>query len=154
MNTDLILDSIYNMIIRSPLGKQGNTFTVISGFICSGWWLKNKRKSRLTEYLDENFYRPLGLQHTTFNPLNKFPLSRSFQLKTTRSSATSLSMDTCTTREPQCWEGFRACRLVFNRLRPCSDYANAYTGRLIWREAVLQTRDRQGVYERPVPRHR
>jgi len=74
MNQDYT-DSIYNIIIRSPLGEAGKYLYSDLGFYLLRLVVEKLSGKTFTEYLDENFYKPLGLQHTTFNPLKKFPVN-------------------------------------------------------------------------------
>jgi beta-glucosidase-like glycosyl hydrolase/CubicO group peptidase (beta-lactamase class C family) len=68
-------DSIYQMIIRSPLGEAGKYLYSDLGFYLLRLVVEKLSGKSFPGYLDENFYKPLGLQRTSFNPLNKFPIT-------------------------------------------------------------------------------
>jgi CubicO group peptidase (beta-lactamase class C family) len=68
----IILDSI----IRSPLsGKKEYKYSDL-GFILMQQFVEQLTGKRLDQYMDEQFYKPLGLTTLTFHPRDKFPLNR------------------------------------------------------------------------------
>ncbi len=68
----LIIDSLIN----SPLsGKREYKYSDL-GFILMQQFIEQITGKTLDEYMDEEFYIPLGLQTLTFHPREKFPLSR------------------------------------------------------------------------------
>ena len=68
-------DTIYKRIISSPLGEKGRYLYSDMGFYLLRLIVERISGKPFDAYLDETIYRPLGLQHTTFNPYKKFPLS-------------------------------------------------------------------------------
>ena len=69
-------DSIYKQIIRSPLGEKGKYLYSDLGFYLLKLVVEKISGKPFELYLDETFYNPLGLHHTSFNPYKKFPLER------------------------------------------------------------------------------
>ena len=68
-------DSIYQKIKKSQLGEPGKYLYSDLGFYLLRLVVEKISGKPFTEYLDENFYKPLGLHHTSFNPLRSFPVS-------------------------------------------------------------------------------
>ena len=68
----VILDSI----IRSPLSDKKEYKYSDLGFILMQQFVEQLTGKSLAQYVDEQYYKPLGLHTLTFNPRNKFPLSR------------------------------------------------------------------------------
>lgn len=66
-------DSIYLRIIRSPLGEKGKYLYSDLGFYLLRLMVEKISGKPFGTYLDETFYKPLGLQHTGFNPYLEFP---------------------------------------------------------------------------------
>lgn len=68
----IILDSIIN----SPVsGKKEYKYSDL-GFILMQQFVEKVSGQSLDSFVDEQFYKPLGLQTLTFRPLEKFPLNR------------------------------------------------------------------------------
>ncbi|MCX6286196.1 MAG: serine hydrolase [Bacteroidetes bacterium] len=67
-------DSIYKLIIRSAPGEKGKYLYSDLGFYLLRLVVEKISGKRFEVYLDESFYRPLGLNHTSFNPYKNFPL--------------------------------------------------------------------------------
>lgn len=68
----VILDSI----IRSPLSEKKEYKYSDLGFILIQQFVEQVTGKSLDQYMSEKFYKPLGLKTLTFNPRDKFPLSR------------------------------------------------------------------------------
>lgn len=64
-------DEMMNMVIQTPLEYEPGTKTVYSDvdYILLGFIVEKVSGQRLDEYVKENFYEPLELNHVTFNPL-------------------------------------------------------------------------------------
>jgi CubicO group peptidase (beta-lactamase class C family) len=68
----IILDSI----IHSPLSEKKEYRYSDLGFILMQQYVEQVTGESLDQYMDEQFYKPLGLHTLTFHPLDKFPSSR------------------------------------------------------------------------------
>jgi beta-glucosidase-like glycosyl hydrolase/CubicO group peptidase (beta-lactamase class C family) len=68
----IILDSI----IRSSLSDKKEYKYSDLGFILMQQFVEQVTGKSLDQYMDEKFYKPLGLKTLTFHPRDKFPLSR------------------------------------------------------------------------------
>ncbi|MBN1251837.1 MAG: serine hydrolase [Bacteroidales bacterium] len=69
-------DTMYKQIIESPLRtKSGYRYSDL-GFYLFYKMIENQSKYSFTDFLDKNFYKPIGLTSTTYNPLNKYPLEK------------------------------------------------------------------------------
>jgi len=68
----VILDSI----ISSPISEKKEYRYSDLGFILMQQFVEQVTGKSLDQYVDEEFYKPLGLNTLTFRPLTKFPLSR------------------------------------------------------------------------------
>lgn len=68
--------SIYDSIASSPLLKKKEYVYSDIGFILLKQCIENLSAQSLDKFVESNFYKPLGLQTTCFNPLNRFDLSR------------------------------------------------------------------------------
>jgi beta-N-acetylhexosaminidase len=66
-------DSIFNWILDSPLGERGKYVYSDLGPILMKELVEKVTGKKLDQYLQENFYRPLGLTHLTYLPKTKFP---------------------------------------------------------------------------------
>ncbi|MEQ8323261.1 MAG: glycoside hydrolase family 3 N-terminal domain-containing protein [Vicingaceae bacterium] len=67
-------DSIYAQILRTPLNGKEYKYSDI------GYYFLRRIAEKITNtpieaYLDEHYYKPMGMNRTSFNPRNKFPLS-------------------------------------------------------------------------------
>jgi CubicO group peptidase (beta-lactamase class C family) len=64
-------DEMMKMVIDTPLEYEPGTKTIYSDvdYILLGFIVEKVSGQRLDEYLKENYYKPLGLNHVTFNPL-------------------------------------------------------------------------------------
>jgi len=69
-------DSIYNIIIRSPLKSRGKYEYSDLGFILMQHVIEKITGTALDRYVDSVFYKPLGLATMTYKPREKFPLSQ------------------------------------------------------------------------------
>jgi len=68
-------DTIIKQIIESELGKKEYKYSDLS-FILLKEFLEKKSGKTLDVLIDENYYQPLGMYQTTYNPLNKFDKNR------------------------------------------------------------------------------
>jgi beta-N-acetylhexosaminidase len=69
-------DSLINEILQSPLsGKKDYVYSDLSYYLYPGM-VKRQTGERFEDFLDEQFYQPLGAATLTFNPLRKFPRGR------------------------------------------------------------------------------
>ena len=69
-----ITDTIFNWILQSPIKNKGKYAYSDLGFILMHRGIGNIIRKPQTEYLEENFYRNLGMNRTCFNPLKKFDI--------------------------------------------------------------------------------
>ncbi len=69
-------DTLYQRILQSPLGKNGKYIYSDNDFIFLGKIVEALSGMPLDEYVQKEFYTPLGLQSTGFYPRDHFPLSR------------------------------------------------------------------------------
>ncbi|MCX6276417.1 MAG: serine hydrolase [Bacteroidetes bacterium] len=65
-------DSLFKWILDSPLGEIGKYVYSDLGPILMKELVEKVTGKKLDQYLEENFYRPLGLSRLTYSPLNKF----------------------------------------------------------------------------------
>lgn len=65
-------DSVFKWILESPLTENGKYVYSDLGPILMKALVEKVTGKKLDEYLQENFYRPLGLSRLMYNPLNKF----------------------------------------------------------------------------------
>ena len=68
----IILDSI----IRSPLSDKKEYKYSDLGFILMQQFVEQVTGKSLDQYMNEQFYKPMGLKTLTFHPRDKFPLNR------------------------------------------------------------------------------
>ncbi len=66
-------DTIFNMIVTAKTESKPEYKYSDLGFYLFADIIKNISGKRIDTFSDENFYAPLGLRTTTYNPLNKFP---------------------------------------------------------------------------------
>jgi CubicO group peptidase (beta-lactamase class C family) len=69
-------DTILSAIIASENGKRGEYKYSDLGFYLLAEMVRFQTGLPLDRYLEENFYRPMGLPTMGFNPLSRFPESR------------------------------------------------------------------------------
>jgi CubicO group peptidase (beta-lactamase class C family) len=69
-------DTMYKRILQSPLEKPGTYVYSDNDFIFLGKIVEALSGYALDEYVQREFYRPLGLVTTGFRPLERFPASR------------------------------------------------------------------------------
>ncbi|MEP7171633.1 MAG: serine hydrolase, partial [Bacteroidota bacterium] len=62
---------IWKEIFDSPLGETGKYVYSDLGPLIMGHIIEKITGKKLAEYVEENFYKPLGLQHLTFKPHEK-----------------------------------------------------------------------------------
>lgn len=70
-----IKDSIYEDIAKSPLGKKVYEYSDLGYYIFQKS-IENEYQKSYQELLQEKFYQPLGMYHTTYNPKEKFELEK------------------------------------------------------------------------------
>jgi beta-glucosidase-like glycosyl hydrolase/CubicO group peptidase (beta-lactamase class C family) len=68
-------DSIYKRILNSELGPKKYEYSDLGYYFIKKIVEKQSNQS-LDEYLLENLYEPMGLQHMRYRPLSYFPLSQ------------------------------------------------------------------------------
>lgn len=68
-------DSIYKIIIRSPLKNRGKYEYSDLGFILMQHVVEKITGTPLDKYVDSVFYKPLALATMTYKPREKYPLS-------------------------------------------------------------------------------
>jgi beta-N-acetylhexosaminidase len=71
-----VVDTIWNRIYQSPLRDNDNYRYSDLGFYLVGKIIKNVSAQDIDNYANINFYKPLGLKNTMYNPIRKIPLSR------------------------------------------------------------------------------
>ena len=69
-------DTIINQIIESPLKKKKEYEYSDLGFYLMLMVVESASNSTLDNYVENNFYLPMGLSTMTYNPRNKFDISR------------------------------------------------------------------------------
>jgi len=67
-------DTILEKIIASPLSKKKEYVYSDMGFYLFKEMIEKITKQDFESYLSSSFYKPLGMNHTLFNPLRKFEL--------------------------------------------------------------------------------
>ena len=70
--TDAYKDSIYNRIGRQELKSNRYRYSDVAYYIFKKY-IEDTYGESLDGLINEFLYAPMGLQHTTFNPLNRFP---------------------------------------------------------------------------------
>lgn len=65
-------DSVFKWVLESPLGEKGKYVYSDLGPILMKALVEKITGKKLDDYLEENFYRPLGLSRLTYRPLSKF----------------------------------------------------------------------------------
>lgn len=68
-------DTIWNRILTSPLENRGRYVYSDLDFYFLAAIVQQITGQRLDVYVEEQFYKPLGLTHTTYRPLKKFKQS-------------------------------------------------------------------------------
>ena len=69
-------DTMYQQIIRSPLGPSGKFLYSDLGYYFIKRIVEQKRNEPLNKYMDSAFYKPLGLSTMGYMPRNHFDLKR------------------------------------------------------------------------------
>ncbi|GLR17107.1 glycoside hydrolase family 3 N-terminal domain-containing protein [Portibacter lacus] len=70
---DDFVDSIWTQIYVSKMRSNTNYRYSDLGFYLLSQAVANTAKKPFDKYLEDEFYKPLGLERTLFNPLSKFP---------------------------------------------------------------------------------
>lgn len=65
-------DSMWSRILKSPMDNYGKYVYSDLDFYFLAAVVEQLTQKPLQEYLEQQFYKPLGLSHTTFMPLKKF----------------------------------------------------------------------------------
>jgi beta-glucosidase-like glycosyl hydrolase/CubicO group peptidase (beta-lactamase class C family) len=73
---DVWRDSIYNMIYNCDLRENRNYRYSDLGYYLFHQLIEAQTNTKLDKYVEENFYKPMGLKNTLFNPLKRIPLDR------------------------------------------------------------------------------
>jgi beta-N-acetylhexosaminidase len=68
-------DSLFKWILDSPLGEKGKYVYSDLGPILMKALVEKVTGKKMDDYLEENFYRPLGLSRLTYLPKAEFPLT-------------------------------------------------------------------------------
>ncbi|MBK8847533.1 MAG: serine hydrolase [Bacteroidetes bacterium] len=66
------LNTITKEILMSPLGKRGQYVYSDLSLILTQRMVENITGMPLNKYVEDNFYKPMGLTRITYNPLDKF----------------------------------------------------------------------------------
>lgn len=69
-------DSIWSKILRSSLDNKGKSVYSDLDFLFLAKIVEEVTGTTIDKYVDDQFYKPLGLTHTLFNPLSKFNLTQ------------------------------------------------------------------------------
>jgi len=69
-------DTMWSRILTSPLENKGKSVYSDLDFYFLAAVVGEITGQTIDKYVDEQFYKPLGLKHTTFNPLKKFDSAR------------------------------------------------------------------------------
>jgi beta-glucosidase-like glycosyl hydrolase/CubicO group peptidase (beta-lactamase class C family) len=69
-------DTLYKRILESPLGRTGKYVYSDNDFIFLGKIVEAISGLPLNEYVEKEFYKPMGLTTAGFRPLEKYPLQR------------------------------------------------------------------------------
>jgi beta-N-acetylhexosaminidase len=69
-------DTLYKRILESPLGSTNKYVYSDNDFIFLGKVVEAISGSPLNEYVEKEFYRPMGLTTAGFKPAERFPLKR------------------------------------------------------------------------------
>lgn len=64
---------IYNQILETPLNRKRYKYSDI-GYYFVKQIIENKSGISLDQYVENNFYKPMGLNHLRYNPTKHFPL--------------------------------------------------------------------------------
>jgi len=67
-------DTLLARILKSPLGPQGKYVYSDNDFIFLGLIVEQLTGKTLEQYVQDNFYRPLGMYTTGFTPRGRFPV--------------------------------------------------------------------------------
>ncbi len=70
------IDSIYSMIYTCDLKPNRDYRYSDLGYYLFKKIVENKSDLTLDQYVSNNFYNPMGLKHTMFNPTDKLPLEK------------------------------------------------------------------------------
>ena len=73
--TDAYKDSIYNRIGRQSLKSNRYRYSDV-GYYVFKKYIEDTYQESIDKLIDSFLFKPMGLQHTTFNPLHKFPKER------------------------------------------------------------------------------
>ena len=68
------IDSIYSMIYNCELKPNRDYRYSDLGYYIFKKIIENKSEMSLDQYVENNFYRPMGLNRTMFNPIDKFSI--------------------------------------------------------------------------------
>lgn len=69
-------DTMMQRILRSPLGPKGKYVYSDNDFIFLGKIVQQLSGLSLDEFVQRNYYRPLGMYSTGFRPRDRFPVTR------------------------------------------------------------------------------
>ena len=69
-------DTMFSRILNSPLSRKDRYVYSDNDFIFLGKIVEQLSGLTLDQYVEKNFYKPMGLQTTGFKPRSKFPLDK------------------------------------------------------------------------------
>lgn len=73
--TDVYTDSIYNRIGRQDLKSNRYRYSDVAYYVMKKY-IEDTNKKRLDKLADDFLYKPLGATNTSYNPLEKFSISK------------------------------------------------------------------------------
>jgi len=73
--TDAYRDSIYNRIGRQDLKSNRYRYSDVAYYVMKKY-VEDTKKTRLDRLADNFIYAPIGANHTSYNPLEKFPKNK------------------------------------------------------------------------------
>lgn len=68
--------TMWTRLLSSPMNSRGKYKYSDLGLILIKEMIENITRQSLDDYVERNIYEPLGLRHTTFKPLQKFPKNK------------------------------------------------------------------------------
>jgi len=73
---DSFRDSVYKRLLKSPLGKKKRYKYSDIGYYIFHKIIEDITKTKMDEYLNTNFYKPLGAYTLGYNPMYRFPKNK------------------------------------------------------------------------------
>ncbi|MBK7408629.1 MAG: serine hydrolase [Saprospirales bacterium] len=140
------IDTIWQRIIQSPLSKDRSYKYSDLGFYLMARVVERVSGYPLDAFVDREFYRPMGLRTTGFNPWNRFdesiipPTEEDDYFRQQHIHGYVHDMGAAMLGRQ------RACRAVFQCRRSGGDHATLVAKGILWRAAVSETRNGRLVY--------